>query len=121
MNVLVVDDSKFMRNIVKSYFSEIGMPCHYFEAVNGLEALKILQSTRMDLVLLDWNMPAMTGISFLKKVRAIESLKNLPIIMVTSEGAKANVIEAFKSGVSDYILKPIDGRIFKEKIKEIFG
>jgi len=121
MNVLVVDDSRYMRNIVKSYFSELNLPCLYTEASNGADAMKELMAQKFDLVLLDWNMPNMSGISFLKKVRQIPQYRELPIIMVTSEAAKANVIEAFKSGITDYILKPIDGYVFREKISEIFG
>jgi two-component system chemotaxis response regulator CheY len=91
------------------------------EAQNGKDALKQLLAGHVDLVLLDWNMPKMSGIEFLKLVRGMEPYKNLPIVMVTSEGAKLNVVEAFKSGITDYVVKPIDGEIFKEKILEIFG
>jgi two-component system chemotaxis response regulator CheY len=120
MNVLVVDDSKYMRTVVESYFNEMQMPCKYFEAGNGEEALKELTEHQINLVFLDWNMPKMSGIEFLKKVRASEKFKDLPIVMVTSEAAKTNVVEAFKSGVTDYILKPIDREVFKEKISDIF-
>jgi two-component system chemotaxis response regulator CheY len=120
LTVLVVDDSRFMRNVVKSYFTEMGTPCTYLDAGDGKEALKQLLAQKVDLVLLDWNMPKMSGIDFLKEVRAMEQYKDLPIVMVTSEGAKFNVIEAAKSGATDYILKPIDGVVFREKMKEIF-
>ena len=121
MNVLVVDDSKYMRTVVKSYFEEMQIPCEYFEAPDGVDAMKILEGPHhIQLVFLDWNMPHMNGIEFLKKVRSIPKFKDLPIVMVTSEAAKANVIEAHKSGVTDYILKPIDREIFREKIAEIF-
>ncbi|MDR2509608.1 MAG: response regulator [Spirochaetaceae bacterium] len=121
MNVLVVDDSKYMRTVVKSYFDEMQMPCNYFEAQDGGAAMSVLQGPEnIQLVFLDWNMPNMSGIEFLKKVRAIEKFKDLPIVMVTSEAARANVIEAHKSGVTDYILKPIDRDLFREKIAEIF-
>ncbi|GMO57297.1 MAG: chemotaxis response regulator CheY [Treponemataceae bacterium] len=120
MKVLVVDDSRFMRNVVKSYFDEMGKKVDYLEADNGKDALKIVTSETIDLVLLDWNMPRMTGIDFLKEVRAIAALKTLPIVMVTSESSKLNVVEAIKEGATDYILKPIDGFIFKEKMTEIF-
>jgi two-component system chemotaxis response regulator CheY len=121
MTVLVVDDSRYMRNVVKSYFSELNMPCMFVEAANGKEALRELQAQPIHLVLLDWNMPKLSGIDFLKQVRAMPQYQDLPIIMVTSEAAKLNVIEAFKSGATDYILKPIDGKAFKEKITDIFN
>lgn len=119
MNVLVVDDSKYMRTVVESYFNEMGMPCKYFEAGDGSQAIEILLANQIHLVFLDWNMPKMSGIEFLKHVRSIESFKKLPIVMVTSEAAKVNVVEAYKNGVTDYILKPIDRNAFKEKIAEI--
>ena len=116
--VLVVDDSRIMRNIVKNYFSELNIPCQYIEAVDGTEALDALMRQPINLILLDWNMPKLSGIDFLKKVRAIDKFKNLPIIMVTSEAAKYNVIEALKLGATDYIIKPINGKLFKDKISK---
>ncbi|MDR2094004.1 MAG: response regulator [Treponema sp.] len=120
LTVLIVDDSRYMRNIVRSYFSELNFACTYLESPDGKDALKQLLARHVDLVLLDWNMPKMTGIEFLKLVRGMEPYKDLPIVMVTSEGAKLNVVEAFKNGITDYVIKPIDGEIFKEKILEIF-
>jgi two-component system chemotaxis response regulator CheY len=117
--VLVVDDSRIMRNIVKNYFSEQKIPCQYIEASDGVEALDILMKQQIDLVLLDWNMPKLSGIDFLKKVRAINKYIKLPIIMVTSESAKYNVIEALKLGATDYIIKPINGKLFAEKISKV--
>ncbi|MCL2126855.1 MAG: response regulator [Treponema sp.] len=117
--ILVVDDSRIMRNIVKNHFSELKIFCSYLEAVDGDEAFELLQKYRVDLVLLDWNMPGLSGIDFLKKVRAIEKYKELPIVMVTSEAAKYSVIEALKTGATDYIIKPINGRLFGEKISRI--
>ncbi|MDR0497247.1 MAG: response regulator [Treponema sp.] len=117
--VLVVDDSRIMRNIVKNYFTEQKIPCQYLEAENGTEALDILMKQPVDLILLDWNMPKLSGIDFLKKVRAMNKYMKLPIIMVTSESAKYNVIEALKVGATDYIIKPINGKLFAEKISKI--
>ena len=114
--VLIVDDSRIMRNIVKNYFTDLNIACRYFEAADGSEALEQLLRYNVDLVLLDWNMPKLSGLDFLKKVRAIENFRKLPIIMVTSEAAKYNVIEALKMGASDYIIKPINGKLFKDKI-----
>ncbi|MDR2483646.1 MAG: response regulator [Treponema sp.] len=117
--VLVVDDSRIMRNIVKNTFSELKIPCQFLEAANGMEAMRQLQSQRIDLILLDWNMPALSGIDFLKQVREIPQHKDLPIIMVTSESARYNVIEALKAGATDYIIKPVSEKIFIEKLSKI--
>lgn len=118
--VLVVDDSRIMRNIVKNTFMSLTIPCEFLEAGNGREALMKLEKNQIDLVLLDWNMPELSGLDFLKKVRAIDQHKNLPIIMVTSEAARYNVIEALKNGATDYIIKPINEKNFREKIAKIF-
>jgi len=118
--ILIVDDSRIMRNIVKNHFSEMKIVCQYIEASNGDEALEQLISNTVDLVLLDWNMPKLSGIDFLKKVRVIKKYADLPIIMVTSEAAKYNVIEALKTGATDYIIKPINAKFFMEKIMTLF-
>lgn len=118
--ILVVDDSRIMRNIVKNHFSELHIYCSYLEAADGEEAFEQLQKYNVDLVLLDWNMPRLSGIDFLKKVRAMEKYAKLPIIMVTSEAARYSVIEALKTGATDYIIKPINGKLFVEKIARIF-
>ena len=117
--ILVVDDSRIMRTIVKSYFSEMKIPCRYLEAADGSEALVHLLRERVDLVLLDWNMPKLSGIDFIKEVRSVEKYKKLPIVMVTSEKARYNVIEALKLGATDYIVKPINGAVFAQKISKI--
>jgi two-component system chemotaxis response regulator CheY len=108
-----------MRNIVKNTFSELRIPCEFLEASNGKEALLQLQNHKVHLILLDWNMPELSGIDFLKRIRALSLYKDLPIIMVTSEAAKYNVIEALKTGATDYIIKPINERIFMEKISKL--
>ena len=117
--ILVVDDSRIMRNIVKNTFSLMKIPCQYVEAANGRDALQHLMSQKIDLVLLDWNMPQLSGIDFLKTIRAKEEYKNLPVIMVTSEAARYNVIEALKSGATDYIIKPVNEKNFREKLSKI--
>jgi two-component system chemotaxis response regulator CheY len=116
---MVVDDSQIMRRIVKSTFSQLNIPCQYVEAPNGEEALLRLQEQKIDLVLLDWNMPRLSGIDFLKKVRSMEIYKDLPIIMVTSEAARLNVVEALSSGATDYIVKPVNEKVFFEKLSKI--
>ena len=117
--ILIVDDSKIMRNIVKNHFSELNIACQYIEAVDGADALDKLWKNPVNLVLLDWNMPNLLGIDFLKKVRSMDMYKDLPIIMVTSEAAKFNVIEALKQGATDYFVKPINAKLFKEKLSRI--
>ena len=117
--VLVVDDSRIMRNIVKNTFTELKIPCNFLEAANGKEALQMLETHAVNLILLDWNMPELSGIDFLRQVRTMDQYKNLPIIMVTSESAKYNVIEALKAGATDYIIKPINDKIFMEKLSKI--
>jgi two-component system chemotaxis response regulator CheY len=110
-----------MRNIVKNIFSQLKIPSNYLEASNGKQALELLQSNKIDLVLLDWNMPELSGIDFLKKVRAMTEYSHdkLPIIMVTSEAARYNVVEALKNGATDYIIKPINEKVFVAKIAEL--
>ena len=117
--VLVVDDSRIMRNIIKNTFSELKIPCQFLEAENGAKAFQLLETNQVSIVFLDWNMPEMDGMQFLKKVRSMPNYKELPIIMVTSEAAKYNVVEALQTGATDYIVKPLNERIFKEKILEI--
>lgn len=117
--VLVVDDSRIMRNIVKNTFSLMKIPCDFVEAANGQEALVQLQNQKIDLILLDWNMPQLSGIDFLKQVRGKPEYESLPIIMVTSEAAKYNVIEALKAGATDYIIKPVNEKNFRDKMSKI--
>jgi two-component system chemotaxis response regulator CheY len=117
--VLVVDDSRVMRNIVKNTFEQLKIPVHFLEAPDGAKALQVLVSNKVDLVLLDWNMPNLSGIDFLKKVRALDKYRNTPIIMVTSEASKLNVVEAVREGVTAYITKPINPNVFMEKLSKI--
>jgi len=117
--ILVVDDSIIMRNIVKNTFSGMKIPHLCLEAENGKQALRLLESNNVTIVFLDWNMPGMDGIEFLKVVRAMPKYKNLPIIMVTSERGKFSVIEALQSGATDYMVKPVQEKVFKEKVSEI--
>jgi len=119
MTIMVVDDSRIMRNTVKTVFAGMKIPCTYVEAADGEEALALLEVDSFDLILLDWNMPKLSGIDFLKTVRANPQYKSLPIIMVTSESAKFNVIEALKNGATDYVTKPINPDLFKEKISRL--
>jgi two-component system chemotaxis response regulator CheY len=117
--ILIVDDSRIMRSTVKGVFAGISSACKFVEAQDGEEALAQMEANSVNLVLLDWNMPKLSGIDFLKQVRAIDKYKDIPIIMVTSEAAKFNVIEALKNGATDYITKPINLELFKGKLAKL--
>ncbi|KGE72051.1 response regulator [Spirochaeta lutea] len=117
--VLVVDDSRIMRNIVKNTFLSMNIPCEFIEASTGKEALVRLDNNAIDLVLLDWNMPELSGLDFLKQARSNPLHKDLPIIMITSEAARYNVIEALKNGATDYIIKPVNEKTFQQKLAKL--
>jgi len=117
--IMIVDDSRIMRSTVKGVFSGIASSCKFVEAQDGEEALAMLEAETIHLILLDWNMPKLSGIDFLKQVRAMDKYKDIPIIMVTSEAAKFNVIEALKNGATDYITKPINLDLFKSKLAKL--
>jgi len=119
VTIMVVDDSRIMRNTVKGVFAGVMPTCNFVEAKDGVEAMTLLQAQPIHLILLDWNMPNLSGIDFLKQVRAMKEYKELPIIMVTSEAAKFNVIEALKHGATDYITKPIKLDQFKSKLAKL--
>jgi len=119
VTIMIVDDSRIMRNTVKGVFAGVESACTFVEARDGEEALALLETQSVDLILLDWNMPRLSGIDFLKQIRAMDKYKDLPIIMVTSEAAKFNVIEALKHGATDYITKPIKLDLFKQKLAKL--
>jgi len=123
MTFLVVDDSRTTRNLIKSYVieSKIHSKCFFLEAENGEEALNILKTQFVDFVMLDWNLndAAVTGLDILKAIRSIEKFKTIPVVMITGESDKLNVIEAIKNGANDFISKPIDKKMFFEKILKV--
>jgi len=119
MKVLIVDDFQTMRRIVKGVLKELGFK-NVVEADNGLAALEVLKGEKIDFIVSDWNMPEMTGIELLKAVRASEEWKDLPFLMVTSEGRSEQVIEAAKNRVNNYVVKPFTPTTLEEKIKKIF-
>lgn len=118
MKILVVDDFSTMRRIVRNLLKQLGYE-NIEEAEDGQEAFSKLKSDTFHFIISDWNMPNMTGIELLKKVRADGDLKNLPFLMVTAESEKEKVIEAIKSGVNNYIVKPFTAEILKEKMDKI--
>lgn len=122
MKILVVDDSRIMRNIVKNCVSGGQLPpSEFMEAPDGRQALEIIERDPPDLLLLDWNMPNLNGIELVKMLRSKDRFKSLPIIMITSEAAKYNVIEAVKAGVNDYVIKPVSESFLIDKIKKVKG
>jgi two-component system chemotaxis response regulator CheY len=121
MKILVVDDFPTMRRIVKTLLRQNGYS-NFVEAEDGVQALDILQKTPdIEFVVSDWNMPNMTGIELLKTIRADAKLKHLPFLMVTAEAEKENIIEAVKSGVNNYVVKPFTGQTLAEKLAKIYA
>ncbi len=119
MDVLIVDDAPTMRRIVKGLLHELGFK-NMREAVDGSTALEELKRKKADLVVSDWNMPVMTGIDMLKAIRADEALKAIPVLMVTAEAKKENILAALQAGVSNYIVKPFNAKTLEEKLNKIF-
>ncbi len=119
IKVLVVDDFATMRRIVKGVLKQLGFT-DIIEAEDGSLALEELKKEKIGLIVSDWNMPNMTGLDLLKAVRGDANLKGIPFIMVTAEGQKENVVEAVKSGVSNYIMKPFTPETFSEKLQKVF-
>ncbi len=116
MKILIVDDSATMRRIIKTQLEGMGID-PILESSNGEEAMGTLQGNMpVDIIILDWNMPVMDGITFLKKVRADGIYKNVKIIMCTSESEKTRVVEALKEGANNYIVKPFTPESLKEKL-----
>jgi len=119
LKILVVDDFSTMRRIVKNLLNELGFS-DISEADDGKTALPMLQAGNFEFVVTDWNMPGMPGIELLKAIRADDRLKHLPVLMVTAEAQREQIIEAAKAGVSGYIVKPFTGVTLKEKLDKIF-
>lgn len=120
MKILVVDDMSTMRRIVKNILKQLGFS-NMEEAENGQEALQKLRTEPYGFVVSDWNMPVMPGIEMLRAIRADEKLKHIPVLMVTAEAQKENLIEAIQAGVNNYIVKPFTAETMQEKISKIFN
>lgn len=119
LKFLVVDDFATMRRIIRNLLKELGFS-NVDEAEDGVNALLKLRSERFDFVVSDWNMPNMTGIDLLRNIRADEQLKSLPVLMVTAEAKKENIIAAAQAGASGYVVKPFTAATLDEKLKKIF-
>ena len=119
MKILIVDDFSTMRRIVKNLLRDLGFN-NTQEADDGLTALPLLKKGGFDFVVTDWNMPGMQGIDLLKTIRADSELKHLPVLMITAEAKREQIIEAAQAGVNGYIVKPFTAAILKEKLDKIF-
>jgi len=118
---MIVDDSMTMRKIIKQILTAEGFD-RFIEAEDGNDALnKLRLNDDVDLILTDWNMPQMDGMTFLKAVKSTDAFKNIPVAMITTESAKEEIIEALKVGAKDYIVKPFKPDIVRDKVKKILG
>ncbi len=119
LKILVVDDFSTMRRIVRNLLKELGYT-NVDEAEDGVVAMQRLKGNNFQFVITDWNMPNMTGIELLRTIRADPSLKHLPVLMITAEAKKENIIVAAQSGASGYIVKPFTAGTLEEKLGKIF-
>lgn len=119
MKFLVVDDSSTMRRIIKNTLARLGHK-EILEAEDGAQAWDVMQqNSDIDVLVTDWNMPEMNGLELVQKVRSEDKYSELPIIMVTTEGGKAEVITALKAGVNNYIVKPFTPQVLQEKLEAV--
>lgn len=119
IKILIVDDFSTMRRIIKNLLRDLGFN-HVQEADDGRTALPMLEGGGFDFLITDWNMPDMPGIDLLKAVRANPTLKALPVLMVTAEAKREQIVEAAQAGVNGYIVKPFTAETLREKIERIF-
>ena len=119
MKILVVDDFSTMRRIIKNLLKDLGF-ANIQEADDGSTALPMLQQGDFDFVVTDWNMPGMQGIDLLRAIRADDKLKHLPVLMVTAEAKKEQIVAAAQAGVNGYVVKPFTAATLKEKLDKIF-
>ena len=119
MKILVVDDFSTMRRIIKNLLRDLGFT-NVSEADDGSTALPMLQNGDFDFVVTDWNMPGMQGIDLLREIRKDENLKHMPVMMVTAEAKKEQIVAAAQAGVNGYIVKPFTAATLKGKLEKIF-
>lgn len=120
MRILVVDDFSTMRRIVKNILKQLDFT-NIVDADDGTTAWEILNKDKIDFIVSDWNMPNMSGLELLKKVRNSEEFADMPFLMVTAEGQQEHIIEAVQAGVSNYIVKPFTPETVEQKIEKIFN
>ncbi len=122
MKILIVDDSSTMRRIITNVILQLGYKKDDIEeAENGQIAWEILNNGQFDVILTDWNMPIMSGLDLVKLIRNEDKYARLPIIMITTEGGKAEVVTALKAGVNNYIVKPFTAVLLKDKLNAVFN
>ena len=114
-SIITVDDSSTMRRIIKNTLQKLGFET-ILEAGNGLEALEVMSKNKVDMIVTDWNMPEMDGLTFVKAVRAKDEYKDLPILMITTEAAKEDILTALRSGVNNYVVKHFTPETLQEKV-----
>lgn len=119
MKILIVDDFSTMRRIVKNLLRDLGFN-NTSEADDGQTALPMLKTGKFDFLVTDWNMPGMDGLTLLREVRADENLKDMPVLMVTAEAKREQIVVAAQAGVNGYVVKPFTAITLKEKINKIF-
>lgn len=119
MSFLVVDDFPTMRRIVRSLLKELGFT-NVDEAEDGQDALNKLRAGNFEFVVSDWNMPNLDGLEMLKEIRQDDALKDLPVLMVTAEAKKENIIAAAQAGANGYVVKPFTAATLEEKLNKIF-
>ena len=119
MKILIVDDFSTMRRIIKNLLRDLGFN-NTAEADDGSTALPILQAGGIDFLVTDWNMPGMSGLELLQNVRSDPALAKLPVLMVTAEAKREQIILAAQAGVNGYVVKPFTAAVLKEKIEKIF-
>ena len=119
MRVLIVDDFATMRRIIKNLLSDLGFN-NSVEAEDGHSALSVLRQDAVELVVTDWNMPGMSGIELLRAIRADPKFRTLPVLMVTAEAKREQIIEAAQAGVNGYVIKPFTAGTLSDKLNKIF-
>ena len=120
LKFLVVDDFSTMRRIIKNLLHDLGYP-NVSEADDGKTALPMLQAGNFDFLITDWNMPGMPGLDLIKAVRADTKLAKMPVLMLTAEAKREQIIEAAQAGVNGYVIKPFTAETLKEKLDKILG
>lgn len=119
IKILVVDDFPTMRRIVRNLLKELGFE-NVDEAEDGMVALAKLRASTFDFVVSDWNMPNLDGLAMLQQIRADPALKSLPVLMVTAEAKKENIVAAAQAGANGYVVKPFTAATLEEKLNKIF-
>lgn len=120
MQILVVDDSSTMRRILVKTLDRLGYPST-IEAANGREALERLENSPIDLIIVDWNMPGMSGLELVRAIRSAEATQDVPVLMVTGNAGSEDVVRAVRSGITGYVVKPFSSETLRAKIAAVLG